>query len=111
MSESNKENIDKKELWFSRIKDWQKSNLSQAAYCKHNAFNLSTFYYWHVLFRKSQRPSLSSFVAVKPIPVTKNIIPDVIQVKLPNGVAIQIPLSAEINVITKLLHALGEKNA
>jgi len=38
-------------IWYSRIEDWRKSNLSQAEYCRQQGLNSSSFYNWLAKYR------------------------------------------------------------
>lgn len=42
-------------VWFSRIKDWQQSGLSKAAYCRQFSLNAASFYKWFAKFQESKK--------------------------------------------------------
>lgn len=50
----------KRRLWKQHIKLWQKSNKTQAEYCRVNNLSLKSFWYW-----KKKYKSAPSFVPVK----------------------------------------------
>jgi hypothetical protein len=83
--------VSKSELWSSHMAAWKSSGLSQAAYCRQHVLSLPSFGYWRgVLGRPPERPSS---LALVPIRVGE---PDtgaeVIEVRLANGLQVQLPV-------------------
>jgi hypothetical protein len=39
-------------FWQQQYKKWQSSNMSKAAFCKQEALNVTSFYYWSKQFSK-----------------------------------------------------------
>lgn len=65
-------------VWYGRIRDWQHSGLSKAAYCRQFSLKTASFYKWFAKFQESQNTSsdesleASAFVPViiRPEPVS-----------------------------------------
>lgn len=83
--------VSKLELWSSHMAAWKSSGLSQAAYCRQHALSLPSFGYWRrVLGRPPER---RSSLALVPILVGEtDTAAEVIEVRLPNGLQVQLPL-------------------
>ena len=95
-----------KKHWMKIVGKWQKSGLSQTAFCKTNRINLNTFYSWKNRLRK-QTASGNSFI---PVDISEENI-DVcnpgltFQVKLLNGLVLEFPLSIEPDSFAKVVSA------
>ncbi len=98
------------ERWRSTFAMWRSSDLSVAAFCRSRHLNLSSFYRWRKILgdldrppapRPDPRPSPSSFVPVR-------VIPDpVVEVHLPSGLQLRVPLSVDALQLARLVQALG----
>ncbi len=101
------------ERWRTTFAMWRSSGLSVAAFCRSRDLNLSSFYHWRKILDDLNRPSAtrprsepdplpgSSFVPVRVIPDT------VVEVVLPSGVQLRVPLSADARQLACLVLALG----
>jgi hypothetical protein len=95
---------DKKQaFWLARIQACEASGLGKMAYCREHNINPSTFYYWQKIFQKKTIPSL---IPVRTIPIERSTPPEKIDVKLPSGVMLHLPLSLGFEKITQLILSL-----
>jgi hypothetical protein len=98
------------ESWLDHIKEWNRSKLSQEAYCKKAGIKYSTFVYWRGQFLLESGQSKSKqFVPVK----IKQATPDLsqsIKIKMLTGNIICIPLSIGIPEVAKLIRLLELTN-
>jgi len=51
---------DNQSYWHDHFKSWEKSGLSQAAYCRHNDLKYCLFHYWKRKLSKPSQPSVHS---------------------------------------------------
>ncbi len=100
------------ERWRTTFAAWRRSGLSVAAFCRSRDLNLSSFYRWRKILDDLDRPAATrprsepdplpcpSFVPVR-------VIPDaVVEVILPSGVQLRVPLSADAPQLARLVLAL-----
>ena len=90
---------------FEHIERWERSGLSQRAYCQKASLERSRFYYWLRLHRQRvQEPQAPAFL---PIVVQENgpmVADERILVTSPNGMVVSFPSSeGSIVLIRKLL--------
>jgi len=100
--------------WFTHIKQWEESKLSQQAYCANAGIKLNTFTYWRSIFLSELSPgSQSKFVRVKVAAhqAASSEVPRSIQVKLVTGHVVYIPTNLEMREIAALIHLLGVPHA
>ncbi|MFN9625210.1 MAG: IS66 family insertion sequence element accessory protein TnpA, partial [Planctomycetota bacterium] len=76
------------QLWAERIAQCQQSNLSAPKFCQSIGCSLTSFYQWKRKLAAS--PKQSSFLRVQTSEPTK----DSIEIKLPSGISILVPVSA-----------------
>jgi hypothetical protein len=101
------------ERWRAIVADWRNSGLGVAAFCRLRHVNKSGFHRWRNILDqldhppttpapapKSTTPSLA-FVPVRVIPDT------VVEVILPSGLQLRVPLSADARQLARLVLALG----
>ena len=66
-----------REKMFLMITTWQKSGLSQRAYCEQHGVRYSLFHYWYKLYRDEPSTSIekASFVplAIHPFPLAASV--------------------------------------
>lgn len=60
--ESNTRSYRKQEFWEAKIKEWEKSNLTQIEYCRNENLKPKSFTYWKNKIKKSSQ--LPTFVPV-----------------------------------------------
>jgi hypothetical protein len=101
------------ERWRTSFAMWRSSGLSVAAFCRSRDLNLSSFYRWRKSLDDLDRPSTTrprSEPDPPPIPsfVPVRVIPDaVVEVILPSGLQLRVPLSADALQLARLVRALG----
>ena len=76
------------ELWAERIAQCERSNLPVAQFCQSIGCSVTSFYQWKRKLAAS--PKQSSFLRVQTSEPTK----DSIEIKLPSGISILVPVSA-----------------
>lgn len=103
-----------REYWAVHIQEWKLSNLKQQAYCLKAGISYSSFVYWKgvVSPRESQNVQ-KEFVPVKVTSVEsgKTDISSEIKIKLATGHVVCIPLTMELEKISRLIHLLGISHA
>jgi hypothetical protein len=101
------------ERWRTLIADWRSSGLSVTAFCRSQAINKSGFHRWRNILDQMDRSSPSPPASPEPTtPATTfvplRVIPDaVVEVILPSGVQLRVPLSADARQLARLVAALG----
>jgi hypothetical protein len=103
-----------REYWAEHIQDWKQSNLKQQAYCLKTNISYSSFVYWKgVLFPKESQNIRKKFVPVKVTSTDPEIIhaSSEIKIQLATGHVVCIPLTMELEKISKLIHLLGISHA
>ena len=94
------------ERWRTTIAAWRSSGRSVAAFCRSRDLNKSGFYRWRTILDELDgsaptSPRSPSFVPVR-------VIPDaVVEVCLPSGLQLRVPLSADAQQLARLVLALG----
>ena len=99
------------ERWRTIVADWRSSGLSVTAFCRSRHLNKSGFHRWRNVLDKidpsatvaapSPKLSAPAFVPVR-------VIPDVVvEVILPSGLQLRLPLSADAQQLARLVLALG----
>ena len=101
------------ERWRTDFATWRSSGLSVAAFCRSRDLNLSSFYRWRKILDDLDRSAATrprsqpdplpaqSFVPVRVVPDT------VVEVLLPSGLQLRVPLSADAPQLARLVRALG----
>jgi transposase len=93
---------DKQQYWQAHINAWQRSGLSQAAYCQAKQLSLASFGYWRK--RCSDSSASASLPAV--IPVLRESASVGTQLRSPGGWQILLPVDLDAAVLCKLLTRL-----
>lgn len=84
----------KADFWQKHVNDWQRSGLSQKAYCAQHDLKLASFGYWR---RRQAAP-----VGKKLIPVTLHRPADATIVLIAAGMRMEVPLSALESVLSMM---------
>jgi hypothetical protein len=91
-------------FWRRHLAAWRDSGLSQAAYCRQQDVSLSSFGYWHG--KRDAKPSPATR-ALLPIVVSAVSTPmDRIEVALPNGLQVHLPLGSDATRWVPMIRAL-----
>lgn len=103
-----------REYWHLHLQQWKQSNLKQRSYCTQAGISYNSFVYWKsVLSVKLSQIKTKVFVPVK---VTNNdscttYISNEIKIKLTTGHIVYIPLTIDLETISRLIHLLGISHA
>jgi hypothetical protein len=103
-----------REYWSEHIQKWKLSNLKQQAYCLEAGISYSSFVYWKgALSPKEPQSIQKAFVPVKVASTEPEIkkVSSEITIKLTTGHVVCIPLTMELEKISKLIHLLGIAHA
>jgi hypothetical protein len=99
------------ERWRTIFTTWRSSGLSVAEFCRSRDLNLSSFYRWRKILDDLDRPFATRHRPDPLLPqsfVPVRVIPDaVVEVILPSGVQLRVPLSADAPQLARLVRALG----
>jgi hypothetical protein len=101
------------ERWRPIIADWRSSGLSVTAFCRSRNINKSGFHRWRTILEQLDRsptsaPPIPAEPQSPPAFVPLRVIPDaVVEVILPSGLQLRLPLSADAQQLARLVHALG----
>ena len=99
--------------WRTIFSAWRKSGLPVAGFCRSRDLNTSSFYRWRAILdgldKASATPPHSpsepspptSFVPVRVIPEA------IVEVLLPSGLQLRVPLGADARQVARLVLALG----
>jgi len=92
--------------WRTIFAEWKRSGLSAAAFCRSRDLHKSGFYHWRRMLRDlegtvtPQKPA-PSFVPVRVVPEA------IVEMILPSGLRLRVPLGAEASHVSTLARALG----
>ncbi len=103
------------ERWRTIIDAWRSSGLSVTAYCRSHQVCKSGFHRWRNILDELERssttpPASPTPAEPKPAPafVPVRVVPDaVVEVILPSGLQLRVPLSADAQQLARLVLALG----
>ena len=95
------------ERWRAIFATRRSSGLSVAAFCRSRSLNTSSFYRWRKIVddlgRTPETRPAQSFVPVRVVPDT------IVELILPAGVQLRVPLAADAGQVARLVHALGAR--
>lgn len=93
----------KQAQWAERIAAWERSGLSRRRWCEEHGFNVHTLDYW-----RRQLPVPEPLIPVVVTPPSSPVATPVLslEVRLPNAVALQVPLTAEVSSVVPWVRAL-----
>lgn len=96
-------------LWGQHIQNWQKTELSQSAYCRDHGLNYHRFTYWRRKFANQSSPARHSIQRSGFIPVKSCTSVDAqsLTATLPNGVLLQGITVSNLSVVKQLLGLLS----
>lgn len=106
-------NQTKQHTWQQIVTQWQESDLSIAAFCRHQSISYDTFYYWKkkltTNLRDSGKPSAllhrSGFTRVTQ--VEHHTITDDLRLNLPSGISISGLQPNNIHLLADILRQLS----
>lgn len=83
----------KREQWMKRMRSWERSGLTRAAFCRSRGLNLHTFDYWRRTLRGGSTALVP--VVVAPREATRSVCNALIEVVLPDGIRLRVPSGCE----------------
>jgi hypothetical protein len=83
--------VSKSEFWSSHLAGWKSGGLTQAAYCRRHALSLPSFGYWRRVLRRPSVMPLSPSVVPILVGEPESVF-EALEVRLPNGVQVQVPV-------------------
>lgn len=94
--------------WHTLIENYEKSGLSQKAFCEKNSAPLSQFVYYRNKFKSTKKVSLPSPSLFSPIQVQKSVPNDSreLRISLPNGFQCAFPSDVDVITLKKYVEAL-----
>ena len=94
----------KRARWQGHVEAWGSSGLSQSAYCLQHGLSPASFGYWR---RRLAAAAVGPRVGVLPIKVSAPMTAEPqVQVRLPNGLVLSLPLPADAVGMQTLLRSL-----
>ena len=99
--------------WKTLFATWRRSGLTASAFCRSRDLNTSSFYRWRGILDGLDRPSATpSRSPTEPSPpisfVPVRVIAEaVVEVILPSGLQLRVPLGADARQVARLVLALG----
>jgi hypothetical protein len=96
-------NPEREKQWHDLLTQWHQSEQSISAFCNQRHLSEPTFYYWRRKLGFGRRPTRQSPAATL-VPMTLVTEPSV-EVVLPTGVTLKLPLTAAEEQITRWLTA------
>ena len=101
------------ERWRTIIADWRSSGLSVTAFCRSRNVNKAGFHRWRTILDQLDRSSYTPTPVLpepksSPVFVPLRVIPDcIVEIILPSGLQLRVPLSADALQLARLVLALG----
>lgn len=95
--------------WREIVTAWRKSGQSVSAFCRERDVPQASFYSWRQTLRERdrQRQGAPAQKASQPSLVPVRVVPDaVVEVVLPTGVVLRVPVGADANAVATLVTAL-----
>lgn len=90
------------ERWRATFAAWRRSGLSALAFCRSRSINTSSFYRWRNLLESLDPPEATpAFVPLRVVPEA------IVEVILPSGLRLRVPLGSDVSQVARLARALG----
>ena len=108
MPKTRRRNQVREQFWRETIAAWQESGQSVRAFCAARGVSEATFFARRreLIDRKSSGPSADPTPVPRFVPV--HVVPDpTIEVLLPGGLIVRVPVSADPAAVARLVAALG----
>ncbi|CAM2064846.1 hypothetical protein SCOR_05695 [Sulfidibacter corallicola] len=109
MSNSSAARAEKRELWQSRIEDWQASELNQSAYCRQHGLALPRFQYGKRRFSEPSPSRGLRLVPIKAEPGSSSLNPGgrgIIRLHA-HGYMLEIEPGSDVTLLAVVLDVLG----
>src|SRR5437764_49924 len=101
------------ERWRTIVADWRRSELGVAAFCRSRRIHKSGFHRWRNILDQLDGSSVAPIPSPKPAAPAPAFVPvrviadPVVEVILPSGLQLRVPLSADARQLAHLVLALG----
>jgi len=105
---------DRQGYWRGQVKDFEKSGLSKADYCRVHDLKLTTFKNWYYRKRNPHKAAPGKATNFVPLLTTKRLEPanshayKHYRLQLKQGMYLEIPLSLPLSELGNLLRVVGE---
>ena len=105
MSQKRRRKSQREQFWRGVLTEWEKSGQSVRAFCSHRRLQEASFYGWRRTLR--ERDLQRSATPRRPTLVPLRVLPDaVLEVVLPMGLIVRVPVGAEASAVATLVAAL-----
>lgn len=71
---------------FQMIEQWQKSGLSQKAYCQQQVIKHHVFYYWYKRYRLENPDVVSNSSSFVKLQIAKPVVTGAVEIHFPGGI-------------------------
>jgi transposase len=106
-------NKTKLQHWTKQIKDWERSGLSQGAYCAREEIKYTTFDYWRKQFgaarpviKPRSKTKATNQLTLVPVGLTDNRPFGMVVLRTPNGWQLELPGTVDTLWLASLLREL-----
>lgn len=98
---------DKQAFWITHFKNWEASGISQRQYCANQGIKFGTFQYYRHRLHQSTPPSIN-FVEVQPPVKMKSPGDCALQLMMPNGIRLSIPVDIPESLLKMVITLAGQ---
>ena len=95
------------DYWQSQLDDWQRSGLSQQAFCREHSLNYPRFVYWRSKLRPAESQESTSQSPFVPAVAGSDSQPPGLSLSLPNGLQLHGIDRHNLEVVLQLLGRLS----
>ena len=100
--------------WTKQIKDWERSGLTQGAYCSREEIKYNTFDYWRKqlggtrpIIKSTSRARATNQVTLVPVRLTHNRPSDIVVLRNASGWQLELPATVNTAWLASLLRELS----
>ena len=87
--------------WQKHFDDWSNSGMTQPDYCKQHKISITSFGFWRTKLKREANTEIKQTKKLVPVTITKPS--NIIQVALPGGIQMSVP----IQLLAEALDILG----
>jgi transposase-like protein len=103
-----KRNPQLEQRWRNLLDQWRNSNQTVSAFCQDHGVSEASFYSWRAELARRDQKSASATNTPTFVPV-QVLAHAPLEVVLPSGVVIRVPLGTDLQLVVQLVAALGTK--
>jgi len=96
-----------RQRWFDHIRTWQKSGLTQKAFCEQQHLRLGSFLRWRGISKRERKPRVPSTMAFLPVHITVPTAAS-LALLLDNELRIEIPVGFDPATLKQVVQTLRE---